>query len=43
VDVVVTALGAPAELWHNETVAPGHWLDVRLVGRRATATASGPW
>jgi len=41
VDVVVTALGAPAELWHNETVAPGHWLDVRLVGTKSNRDGIG--
>jgi hypothetical protein len=41
VDVVVTALGAPAELWHNETTDPGHWLDVRLVGTRSNRDGIG--
>jgi hypothetical protein len=41
VDVVVTALGAPAELWHNETIAPGHWLDVRLVGTKSNRDGIG--
>lgn len=41
VDVVVTALGAPAELWHNETVAAGHWLDVRLAGTKSNRDGIG--
>ena len=41
VDVVVTALGAPAELWHNETTDPGHWLDVRLVGTKSNRDGIG--
>jgi hypothetical protein len=41
VDVVVTALGAPAELWHNETTEPGHWLDVRLVGTKSNRDGIG--
>jgi hypothetical protein len=41
VDVVVTALGAPAELWHNESIGPGHWLDVRLVGTKSNRDGIG--
>ena len=41
VDVVVTALGAPAELWHNETTDAGHWLDVRLVGTKSNRDGIG--
>ncbi|MDX1981404.1 MAG: CRTAC1 family protein [Bryobacteraceae bacterium] len=33
VDVVVTALGEPAELWKNVTPAAGPWLGVQLIGR----------
>lgn len=31
VDVVVTALGAPVELWRNVTPEAGHWLALDLV------------
>jgi enediyne biosynthesis protein E4 len=41
VDVVVTALGAPAELWHNESTGVGHWLDVRLVGTKSNRDGIG--
>jgi len=41
VDVVVTALGAPAELWHNESSGSGHWLDVRLVGTKSNRDGIG--
>jgi hypothetical protein len=41
VDVVVTALGAPAELWHNQTTDPGHWLEVRLVGTKSNRDGIG--
>ncbi len=32
VDIVVTALGAPAEIWMNRSPASNHWLDVALTG-----------
>jgi hypothetical protein len=32
VDVVVTALGAEAELWINESPGGNHWLDLKLEG-----------
>jgi hypothetical protein len=32
VDIVVTALGAPAEIWMNRSPASNHWLDVELTG-----------
>jgi hypothetical protein len=41
IDVVVTALGAPAELWWNRSPLSGHWLDVRLVGTASTRDAMG--
>ena len=40
VDAVVTALGAPAELWHNESAA-GHWLELRLVGTKSNRDGIG--
>ena len=41
VDVVVSALGAPAELWWNESPGGGHWLAVRLVGTRSNRDGAG--
>ena len=40
IDVVVSALGAPAELWHNESAA-GHWLELRLVGTKSNRDGIG--
>jgi hypothetical protein len=39
-DVVVSALGEPAELWRNESPA-GHWLALRLVGTKSNRDAIG--
>jgi hypothetical protein len=41
VDVVVTSLGEPAELWWNRSADPGHWLDVRLVGTKSNRDGIG--
>ena len=41
VDVVVTSLGAPAEVWHNESTGGGHWLDLRLVGTTSNRDGIG--
>ena len=32
-DVVVTALDGPLELWRNVSPAPHHWLIVKTVGQ----------
>ena len=32
VDVVVSALGEPAEIWHNDSPGSNHWLELKLVG-----------
>jgi hypothetical protein len=40
-DVVVSALGAPAELWHNRTERAGHWLALRLVGTKSNRDGIG--
>jgi hypothetical protein len=40
VDAVVSALGAPAELWRNESAA-GHWLELRLVGTKSNRDGIG--
>jgi hypothetical protein len=34
-DVVVTALDAPVELWRNVSPAPNHWLLVKTVGAKS--------
>jgi hypothetical protein len=41
VDVVVTALGANAELWMNRTENSGHWLDLALQGTKSNRDGIG--
>jgi enediyne biosynthesis protein E4 len=40
-DLVVLVLGAPAELWKNETASDHGWLIVRLVGTRSNRDGIG--
>jgi hypothetical protein len=41
VDVVVSALGAPAEIWLNTSGSRYHWLALRLEGTRSNRDAVG--
>ena len=41
VDVVTTALAAPAEIWMNRSEHSGHWLDVALRGTRSNRDGIG--
>ncbi len=41
IDVVVSALSAPAELWMNTSPGAGHWLGVRLQGTRSNRDGIG--
>jgi enediyne biosynthesis protein E4 len=41
VDVVVTALSAPAEIWMNRSEHAGHWLDIALHGTRSNRDGIG--
>jgi hypothetical protein len=41
IDVVVSALGEPAELWRNVSAGAGHWLRVELVGTRSNRDGIG--
>ncbi|MBM3728094.1 MAG: CRTAC1 family protein [Acidobacteria bacterium] len=41
IDIVVTALGEPAELWINESPAPNHWVIVRPTAIQANRDALG--
>jgi enediyne biosynthesis protein E4 len=41
VDVVVTALGRPAEIWMNRSENPGHWLDLQLLGTKSNRDGVG--
>jgi hypothetical protein len=40
-DVVVTALGAPAEIWMNDTVTANHWLELKLTGTKSNRDGIG--
>ena len=41
IDVVVTVLGEPAELWQNVSPGDNHWLVVKLVGTRSNRDGIG--
>jgi hypothetical protein len=41
VDVVVTALSAPAEIWMNRSEHAGHWLDIALRGTHSNRDGIG--
>jgi hypothetical protein len=41
IDVVATALLAPAEVWMNRTEGAGHWLDVALEGKKSNRDGIG--
>ena len=41
VDVVVTALGADAEIWMNRSENSGHWLDIALRGTKSNRDGIG--
>lgn len=41
VDVAVSSLGEPAELWRNASPEAGAWLNVRLVGSRSNRDGIG--
>jgi hypothetical protein len=40
-DVVVTALSAPAEIWLNDSPGGNHWLEFQLEGTRSNRDAIG--
>jgi hypothetical protein len=40
-DVVVSALGAPAEIWMNQSPGNNHWLEFRLEGTKSNRDAIG--
>jgi enediyne biosynthesis protein E4 len=41
IDIVVSALGAPAELWENASAQAGHWIILKLIGTRSNRDAIG--
>ena len=40
-DVVVTALSAPAEIWMNDSPGGNHWLELKLEGTKSNRDAIG--
>ncbi len=40
-DVVVTALSAPAEIWINDSPAASHWIEFRLQGTKSNRDGIG--
>src|SRR5207244_2933702 len=40
-DVVVTALGEPLELWENASPKENHWLLIKLIGTRSNRDGIG--
>jgi hypothetical protein len=40
-DVVVTALGGPAEIWMNDSPGDAHWLELALEGTRSNRNGIG--
>lgn len=40
-DIVVTALGAPAEIWINDSPGGNHWLELALQGTKSNRDAIG--
>jgi hypothetical protein len=41
VDVVVSAIGAPAEIWMNDSPGANHWLEFQLEGTKSNRDAIG--
>ncbi len=41
VDVVVTAITAPAEIWMNESPGNNHWLEIKLQGTKSNHDGIG--
>ncbi len=40
-DIVVTALSAPAEIWMNDSPGGNHWLELKLEGTKSNRDAIG--
>jgi enediyne biosynthesis protein E4 len=41
IDVVVSSLGEPAELWENVSASSNHWIILRLIGSRSNRDGIG--
>jgi len=40
-DVIVTAITAPAEIWFNDSPGEGHWLELELQGKKSNRDGIG--
>jgi hypothetical protein len=40
-DVVVTAINAPAEIWMNQSSGPAHWIEFKLQGTKSNRDGIG--
>jgi hypothetical protein len=41
IDIVVSSLGGPIELWHNVSAGANHWIDVNLQGTKCNRDGIG--
>lgn len=41
IDVVVSALGAPAEIWMNDSSGANHWIEIKLEGTKSNRDGIG--
>jgi enediyne biosynthesis protein E4 len=41
IDVVVASLEGPAELWHNISPEPNHWITLKLIGAKSNRDGIG--
>ncbi|HLK21428.1 MAG TPA: CRTAC1 family protein [Bryobacteraceae bacterium] len=41
IDVIVSSLEGPPELWHNVSPEPNHWIDLKLTGARSNRDGIG--
>ncbi len=41
IDIAVSALGGPAELWENTSAQAGHWIILKLIGTRSNRDGIG--
>ncbi|MEO8660897.1 MAG: CRTAC1 family protein [Bryobacteraceae bacterium] len=41
IDIAISVLGGPAEVWRNESPDAGHWLAIKLEGTRSNRDAIG--
>lgn len=41
IDLVVSALGAPAEIWINDSPGANHWIDIKIEGTKSNRDGIG--